>query len=339
MLGMRPPQAPPALLPLNGRAAARWTVGVFALAWLAGNTLAQESGAPKVTPAPIVVTNAAQVMSTEADAIRKTRHLARLRGVLIYQPTSDASWLSLQDESGAVQVSVTNRVGMPEIGTTIEVEGELLVGTFHPQVGQARVQRVGQAILPEPKPDRPDALGTARNHGQFIQIEGSVIDMVREDDRPTLLVSSRGITYNVYVGEVSESLPWEWMERRVELRGVLLNYADNAGKPSIFRLLTASNSWVRLLEAPGTNRFERPLVTARQLSEASLTNDERLLVRGTVIHAPGASWVVLRDETGPMVVDFINPIPANTSPRRRSGGCRRWSCSRAIGLRRWARWF
>lgn len=262
--------------------------------------------------APTLITNLVQLQQLTLDEVRQRPFTAKLRGVVTYQPPESTDWFFLQDGDAAVEIVSSGGLPRFEPGQRVEVEGELETTTFAITVTGAVVTDLGPGEMPAPADVSGEDLNTGRFHGRLVRVKGAVLDLCTEFGRPVLLNSSLGVTYNVYVSEHHDELPLHFWNGVVETTGVSVSRPNFTGRASSFYLVCSADRDIRMLRPGPENLFDQPRRTARSLQEQSELNDERVRVAGVVTFASPRGWFVVQDETGPVAINRLVPIPKYT---------------------------
>lgn len=245
----------------------------------------------------------------------------RLRGVVTFQMPDRRAGFFLHDGTGGIQVFPGTAPPHLPPGTQVEVKGIRRANEYGPYVGEAAVTTLGQGPLPAPEPARLGELSRGLGHGAWVELTATVLDVMVNDADPRegylwLLAHSGPISCNVAFTEPMERLPEELINARVVVRGVCHTTLNTSARPVGCRILAASNAWMRVIAPASSNRFDRPLRTAHMLRGRPASSDERFLLRGVVTHASPTGWFVLEDETGPLQVERLGPMPVRSERER-----------------------
>src|SRR5262245_60106554 len=183
---------------------------------------------------PPVLTNAQQVIALGLDA-REAVYPVRLRGVVTYPSIDVRNRVYVQDETAGIQVAATNLTFEPAAGQLVEVEGMAATGPTYNFINQARMQRLGTAPLPEPKRVSAARLAAGAEFAQWIALEATVHDVAIVNNRLLLSAVADEELFSVYVTiEPTQVLPVDWLNARVELRGIPWIFYGPNNKPSAF---------------------------------------------------------------------------------------------------------
>jgi signal transduction histidine kinase len=287
--------------------------------FLAGIVLASTAAAATdaVDPAPLpVLTNAQQVLDLGLDRVRRSLFPVRLRGVVTF--SMEGSVLAyVQDPTAGIQISHTNTGVNLRAGESVEVNGLASAALFAPMVVDADVRSLGTAPMPEPRRVPAARLAAGDAFGQWVAIEGVIRDVAWNAGKRFLFVSSGGLRFHTVMQPCAEAaLPANWIDARVELRGVCWTDADRENKPTGFTLyMPGTNHMAFHRPGPG-DPFSQPALSVARHSEVHRQSDDRVKIAGRVLfHAPGGT-VYLRTDDGAAEARLLVPL-ARVSPRGR----------------------
>src|SRR5947207_158956 len=80
----------------------------------------------------------------------------------------------------------------------------------------ASARIIGTAPLPEPRRISAERLAAGESSGQWVQVEGAVRDVARDERRVILFISAGGLRFHVIIQpESGATLPLEWLDAQV----------------------------------------------------------------------------------------------------------------------------
>ena len=258
-------------------------------------------------PRPLL-TNAAQVLSLGIEGAVRSPHPVWLKAVVTY-PVIRRPWFYAQDATGGILVIYTNQFTQPAAGELVEIRGGTIPGLSAPHVMATEFHMVGTAPLPQPQRADPMRLVAGENFGQWISLEGRVLDLFIYPGQLSLLLQSGEIQFvaNIRLA-AAMPMPLDWLGARVEVQGVCWTQARSDGVATGFRLHSPGAEKVRILERGNSNHFAGRLVTANALRDKPARREERVRVFGTVTFADPERSVFLHDDTGGMKALLLRRI-------------------------------
>src|SRR5437870_8293224 len=216
---------------------------VLWLVWTGPTVYAAESPPPSSSTPP-ALTSAQQVLVLSLTTARQSLLPVRLQGLVTY-PDPAAHIVYVQDSSAGIRVVYTNADYLPASGQMVLVEGTTAGGMFAPFIDCASVRVLGSGTIPEPCEAPAARMSAGELFGQWVQVEGVVRDIAKEPGDALLFVSSGGLRFHAVIQPFpGSSLPVEWLDARVALRGVCWTDVDAENKPTGFTLYV-----------PGTNHM------------------------------------------------------------------------------------
>jgi signal transduction histidine kinase len=150
-----------------------------------------------------------------------------------------------------------------------------------------------------------------------VQVEGVVRDVVREQGKALLFISSGGLRFHAVLQPFPGSaLPMDWLDGRVALRGVCWTDVDAENKPIGFTLYVPGTNHVLVLQKGGQDIFRQPTIAARSPAELLRQSDHRVKVVGTVAYHSPSGFVYLQREEGAVRARLLVPF-ARANPQAR----------------------
>jgi signal transduction histidine kinase len=259
------------------------------------------------TSSTVLLTNIAQVVALDTNALAAAPHEARVRGVVIYISVV-AQRLYIQDGDRGIQVIMAESATNYHVGQLLEVSGAVTAGRPYPNLIRARAKALGEAALPDAPFVSPHLLADGEEPFRRITTRGIVRDMVSGSGVLTLLLSYEGATFEVAIVDSSLTLPREWLDAEIEVQGKSFPFFNSRGRPTGFRLHTHTTNSIRVIKAgPGT-LFDRPSLSIAEVSRQPQQWNERVKIVGTVTAHQPFNIVFVDDGTGPLEVILIPPL-------------------------------
>lgn len=251
--------------------------GVFlALLLCAGPIAAQEY------TAPAVLTNIQHIRMLERQKSLPSNSLARVRGTVTLA-LRDVPSLLIQDGTNGIHVRYRGAITNYDAGTVVDVEGPIVPDSYAASIGSAKVTAVSCGDLPRPVPVQPTLFTRGHYFGQFVSVRGVIRDMRLTRGRFHLMVTvpSGQILAQVPVDN-DFSLPRDWMESEVELRGPC--WTDPRGVIYGFQIYPPEVGFVRQRTSGKTNAFDFPFVSLKTIADERRESLPRIRTRGVVTH-------------------------------------------------------
>ena len=270
----------------------------------AGPLAAQDSEPPDL------LTNAQQVLDLGIEGARQAHPPVRLRAVVTYA-TISAPWFYAQDATAGILVVCSNLSLLPKPGQWVEITGQAGPGLQAPHVLHADYRVIGTAPLPAPRPTNPARLAIGEEFGQWVSLEGNVLDFLLHPQQLSLLLQDgeQHFVVNIRLNEPTV-MPPSWLGARVEVQGVCWTEARADGVPTSFRIHSPGTNTIKVLRNGPTNPFAWPLRSVKSLASLRGARDERVRVEGSAtLLLPGQS-LFLRDPTGAIQAQLLKPISA-----------------------------
>ena len=292
----------------NGvRARSRQRFARFALAALLLEAAAAFAGAQQTAPLDLL-TNAQQVLALGVEGATRAPHPVRLRAVVTC-PVIGRPWFYAQDATAGILVVCTNLSHLPSGGQLVEVVGRAGPGLQAAHILEADYSVIGTAPLPAPRRADPARLVIGEEFGQWVSLEGNVLDYLLHPKQLSLLVQEGDHHFVVNIGLTNPiAMPADWLGARVEVQGVCWTETRADRVPVSFRIHTPGTNTITVLRAGPTNLFALPLRTVSSLGSLPGARDARVRVSGTVtLFLPDQS-LFLRDDTGAIQARLLKPI-------------------------------
>jgi signal transduction histidine kinase len=260
-----------------------------------------------------VFTNAQQVLDLGIDQARNSSAPAVVTGVLTF-PVPDRSWAFVQDSTAGILVAYTNSGAHPESGELAKVTGRVGAGLLSPIIRRGTLEMLGQTALPVPRKASAASLAAGEFFGQWVELDGSVRDVGRDMSRLFIFVSSAGIRFHAVIQSPEFStVPADWLDAKVRLRGVCWTDVDRENKPAGFTLYLPGTNTITFLRNGSSNIFSVPILTESERTNLNRQSDRRVKLAGVVLFHSPAGEIFFQDKTGPIQARLLVPL-AKASP-------------------------
>jgi hypothetical protein len=172
-----------------------------------------------------------------------------------------------QDATAGILVICSNTVRQPAAGQLVEITGHAGPGLQAPHVFQAGYRVIGTAPLPAPRRTSASRLAVGEEFGQWVSLEGTVLDFLPHPGQLSLLLQEGDQHYvvNIRLSEPPE-MPADWLGARVEVQRVCWTEARADGVPTGFRIHTPGTNTIKVLRGGPTNQFALPLCSIKSLA-------------------------------------------------------------------------
>src|SRR5262249_22589905 len=143
------------------------------------------------------------------------------------------------------------------------------------------LEMLGQTSLPPPRKASAASLAAGESFGQWVELEGAVRDVGRDMSRLFVFVSSRGIRFHAVVQSPdSSTVPADWLDAKVRLRGVCWTDVDRENKPAGFTLYLPGTNTVTFLRNGSSNVFSTPILAQDERNNLKHQSDTRVKLAG-----------------------------------------------------------
>ena len=257
-----------------------------------------------------VLTNAQQVLDLGIEGARRAPHPVRLRAVVTY-PAIRRPWFYAQDGTAGILVVCTNESRQPAAGQLVEVTGTAGPGLQAPHIFHADYRVLGTASLPVPLHADPSRLAVGEAFGQWVSLQGNVVDYLLHPDQLSLLLQEAEHHFVVNIRLTKPmTAPTNWLGARVEAQGVCWTEARADGVPMSFRLHTPGTNTIKVLKEGPSDLFALPLRSISSLASQSGVRAQRVRIAGCVTLLQPGELLFLRDDTGAIQARLLKPISA-----------------------------
>jgi signal transduction histidine kinase len=255
-----------------------------------------------------LLTNAQQVLDLGIDGAMLAPHPVQLRAV-VTSVVIRRPWFYVQDATAGILVICTNESRQPVAGQLIEVAGMTIPGLQAPHVYAPTYTIVGSAPFPVPHRTNPSRLAIGEDFGQWVALEGNVVDYFVHPEQDSLLLQEGDQHFVVNISlKAPSAIPANWLGARVEVQGVCWTQTRADGVPTAFRIHTPGTNHIRVLRDGPTNLFALPLRTLNSLASQPSLHDQRVRIAGTVTCLLPGDSLFLRDQTGAIQARLLKPI-------------------------------
>jgi signal transduction histidine kinase len=270
-------------------------------------------GAQATENPPPVFTNAQQVLDLGIEKARNASYSVAITGVATF-PVPGRAWAFVQDDTAGILVLYTNAGLQAQSGERIKLEGRVGAGLLAPIIIDATARSLGAASLPVPRKISAARLAAGEAFGQWVELEGAVRDVARDMTRLIVFVSSGGIRFHAVIqSPESSTLPAEWLDAQVRLRGVCWTDVDRENKPAGFTLYLPGTNTMEFMRKGSSNIFSVAKIADSERGELKRQSDTRVKFSGTVLFHSSAGEIFFQDKRGPIQARLLVPL-AKASP-------------------------
>jgi signal transduction histidine kinase len=263
-----------------------------------------------------MLTNAQQILDLGPDAVRRSSYPARLRGVVTFA-LEGSSFTFVQDDTAGIQVVCSSAGTSLVAGQLVDLSGVAGGGLIAPMLVDAQVRVLGTAPMPAPARVLTTRLAAGEAYGQWVAIEGVVRDIAWNAGKRILFISSSGLRFHAVMQPCSDTtLPTNWIDARVELRGVCSTDVDREHKPMGFTLYMPGTNGITFLSPKPVDPFDQPALSVRSNPKMRRQSDERVKIVGTILFQSPAGSIYLRTDTGAAEARLLVPL-ARAGPKGR----------------------
>jgi hypothetical protein len=197
------------------------------------------------------------------------------------------------------------------------IDGIAAAGLFAPFVDCANVHVLGSDAIPEPCVAPAARMAGGELFGEWVQVEGVVRDVAKEPGKALLFVSSGGLRFHAVIQPfTSSTLPVDWLDARVALRGVCWTDVDAENKPTGFTLYVPGTNHVLFLQAGVPDIFRQPAIPSNSPGELLRQSDTRMKVVGTVAFQSPSGYVYLQRDDGAVRARLLVPLARGNQQAR-----------------------
>ena len=280
---------------------------------LASDAFPSRSAAQSTEPPPTLFTNAQQVLELGIEKARGSSSAVVITGVLTL-PVPDRSWAFVQDSTAGILVAYTNSDVHAESGERVKVTGHVGAGLLAPIIRRGNLETLGQTSLPVPHTASAASLAAGESFGQWVELEGAIRDVARDMSRLFVFVSSAGIRFHAVIqSPESSTVPPDWLDAKVRLRGVCWTDVDRENKPAGFTLYLPGTNTITFLRNGSSNIFSAAVLSENERTNLNHLSDRRVKLSGVVLFQSPSGEIFFQDKTGPVQARLLVPL-AKASP-------------------------
>src|SRR5262249_15876888 len=145
--------------------------------------------------------------------------------------------------------------------------------------------------------------------GQWVQVDGVVRDVAKDPEGALLFVSSGGLRFHAVIQPFpGPSLPSDWLDARVSLRGVSLTHVAPENKPTGFTLYVPGTNFLLVLRPGERDIFRQPSLPMSSHPELRRQSDGRVKVAGTVAFHSPSGYVYLTGDDSAVRARLLVPL-------------------------------
>ena len=247
--------------------------------------------------------------------VLETTPTVTVRGVTIWR----TDWsLVIQDDTDGMYVDVQRAAkagiwtdhGTPdaiEVGTVVEVEGDLIPAGFSPAILPRAIRVIEKAALPPPKPFDAERFFSGADVCHIVQVTGVVRGVSVQDHCCRLTAETQGRTFEVTLSglaseaaEATEPL----LDAVVQFTGVAMPIHNTRGELVQIRLFIDQPEWLTVVTPAGHDPFAGPFVPLASLGRFRREPLRGHMIRteGTVVHAVPGQAVHLQEGINGVIV-------------------------------------
>jgi len=256
---------------------------------------------PDLAPRPILTT-ALEVHSLPL-AAAELGYPVHLRAVVtFFEPLEHL--LFVQDHTDGVFVRLREERRAPlRAGALVDVTGVTMAGGFAPDVSKAEIVVLGSAALPETKSESLEGVLMGRADCRWIELEGIVQQLDRENGSTLLSMAWGRETYKAHVLGSPAALA-SLVDAEVSLRGVCGALFNGKRQLLGIQMYVPGAEYIRVLRPAPKDPFAQRARSIEDLLRFSPTRDmeHRVRIQGTVTHDDRFGSVWIRDATGGVMI-------------------------------------
>ena len=251
-----------------------------------------------------VLTSVRQVLSLSPDDAERG-HPVLVHGVITYY-FADSNTLIIQDSTGAILIEKPQIGAALKTGQEVEVRGSSARGEPFNVVISSALRILGAGELPDPeKLSLPDLASGAECY-RWVEAEGIVRSATLENDAQLSLdIAVNGGRVQVRVAEHGGLDFDSFIDSRVRIRGVFRSVFNARGEAIRFQLMVSSLDSVVVEERSAEDPFSIAAQSIGAFLRLAPTeySGHRVRVHGVVARQEQGSELVIRDETGELLVN------------------------------------
>ena len=235
----------------------------------------------------------------------KKAYPVRLHAVITYYDPS-ATIMFIQDDTAGIFVDTTDHKWTLQAGQSVELEGTTGPGDFAPVILSPKLKASSYKPKVTAKQMAIDDLLSGTEDSNLVEVEGTVRAVYKQDSRLILEFVSGGNRCKAQLRQTSlESLPDYLVDRKVVLRGVVGAIFNQKRQLIGAQLFIGSlDQIVSREEGPPRDPLSLSVRSISSVLQFSPTEriGARIRVQGTVLLQEPDRSLVIRDETGAILV-------------------------------------
>ena len=267
---------------------------------------------PAATPTSRELRPIGEVLALPLEVL-ETKPSVTVRGVTIWR--NDWSFVIQDDTDGmyvdvhrAAEAGIWTDHSTPnavEVGTVVEVEGDLIPAGFSPAILPRAIRVIEKAALPPPKPFDAERFFSGADICRIVQVTGVVRGVSMENHRYRLTAETQGRTFEATLGELaSEKVTEPLLDAVVQFTGVAMPVHNTRGELVQIQLYLDHPEWLTVVTPAGDDPFAGPFVPLASLGRFRREPLRGHMIRteGTVVHAVPGQAVHLQEGINGVVV-------------------------------------
>ncbi len=180
-------------------------------------------------------------------------------GVVTYYDPGNLD-LFVQDSTAGTWVSIE---GVPKfdlkVGDWVELRGVGQWLDFAPEVGKPRIRVLGRALLPPAPPTSFNQLTSTSTNSRRVQVEGTVLDVIKQGDLLRLTLEVDGGTVNVPISFAPGPIPANLVDAKVRIQGVCGATSNKKNQLIAVRVCLPSLADLQVIEEGPGDPFAGPV--------------------------------------------------------------------------------
>jgi PAS domain S-box-containing protein len=258
----------------------------------AGQFPPQKSGLP-------LLTRVEQIRNLTPDEAN-LGYPVRVRAVITFYNPSESD-LFIQDSTAGIWVAIGDAKRLIQPGQLVEVEGVSAAPDFAPSIGKPHIRVLGEAPMPAARPVTFDRMASTQEDSQWVEIEGIVHAVSKQEEALILDVAAGGGRLRVEFPSVRDPLPTFLVDAKVRIHGVCGAIFNHKNQMTGVVLYSPSLDQVHIVEQAPTNAFlvpRRPIASLLRFTPQGASG-HRVRVRGVVtLQQPGSSLFIKEENDG-----------------------------------------
>jgi len=236
----------------HGRSLAVWLLLICA----APLPFADGNSSPDVRTRPLITIEQVREITRQQAALKPELSLKAV--VTYYDPANNN--LFIQDATAGIWVDIGNVPKLDlKVGDLVEVQGVAIWTDFAPDVGSPHFQVLGRAPLPLAPMASFNQLTSTNNNSRLVQVDGVVLDVVKQGEQLRLTVEVDGGTVNAWIPHVPDPIPANLVDAKARIQGVVGATFNKKNQLIGVRLNVASLADVKVIEEGPQDPFAGPL--------------------------------------------------------------------------------